>query len=195
MYRSILANSIIIPDGDFGEFKDLKGVMRVLMREMVECLKSRNEELLKGLKITGLNNPFDRSTKGDHTDELYPIDDIDVKIESFYTNSENVYKSYYLKIYSTEVRRGRHEVIKFFRVSDHTHKKGDKHETVTLTKEESRIIDDNKRLELVAANVEDIRQAIYEAVEKLNEFIEKEAMKLNNDTDKMINEISDLSKS
>jgi hypothetical protein len=53
------------------------------MREVVEYLKSKNEELLKCLKITGLNNSFDRSTKGDHINELYSVDDIGVKIEFF----------------------------------------------------------------------------------------------------------------
>ena len=48
---------------------------------------------------------------------------------------------------------------------------------------------------MLTANVEDIRRAIYDAVEKLNELIEKKTINPDyNETDEMISEISKLSK-
>ena len=145
MKHAILSSPIIPQDGDFGEFKNLKGVMRILMEKVIECLQSKDKRLLDGLKIYGVNDPFDRNTKGDHSDDIYSLDDAEIKIESFYAGAIKLYKSYYLRIYSTKVKNNRHEVLKFFRVAGHTHEKGDPNETVLLTKEESRIAEEGKK--------------------------------------------------
>ena len=118
MKHSIFATPIKIANNDFGEFGNLKGVMRILMEEVIKFLRAKDKRLLDGLKIAGVNDPFDRNIKGDHGNDIYSLDEAEIKIESFYTGATRIYDSYYLRIYSTEVKRNRNEVLKFFRVSE-----------------------------------------------------------------------------
>lgn len=205
MRAALVSNPIKISDGNWGEFVDLAGVMKELMSEVVEYLKSKGRKFLEDIQIYyGINKPFDRNTDGDHQDNFYNLDDdldnIYVKIELSYKNAKKTYDSFYLKIYSTEVRNNRHEVLRFFRIADHFHQEKTLGKKVNsqLPKGNSKIIDDGMRWELVAFSAEEIREAIQEAVDKLNKFIEDRAEEIaleKDNVEEMVSDISSLSNS
>lgn len=172
MRGALLSNPIKISDGNWGEFIDLAGVMKELMNEVVEYLKSKGRKFLEDIKIHyGTNNSFNRKKQANNQEILYDLDYIQVDL--FYNNIKKTYDSFYLKIYSTEVKNNQHEVLRFFRVADHIHqeRKLGTQARLQLPKDNSKIIDDGMRWELVAFSVEEIREAIQEAIDKLNKFI------------------------
>lgn len=118
-----------------------------------------------------------------------------IQVDLFYNNAKKTYDSFYLKIYSTEVKNNQHEVLRFFRVSDHIHqeRKLGTQALLQLPKDNSKIIDDGMRWELVAFSVEEIREAIQEAIDKLNKFIEDRAKKIASEKDNIEGMISDIS--
>ena len=124
---------------------------------------------------------------------MHDLDTVDVKIELFYKSATKKYDSYYLKIYSTEVKNNRHEVLRLFRVSNHI-QNGSKQANTPLAK--SKIIEDGKKWELVAITAEEIREAIQEAIDKLNKYIEGKAKKIASErynVEEMVSDISALS--
>ena len=120
MSVALVSNPIKISDGNWGEFIDLAGVMKELMNEVIEYLKSKGRKFLEDIKIHyGTNNSFNRKKQANNQEILYDLDYIQVDL--FYNNAKKTYDSFYLKIYSTEVKNNQHEVLRFFRVADHIH--------------------------------------------------------------------------
>ena len=199
MRTTLLSSPILIKDGNFGEFENLPGVMKVLMSEVVKCLQLKGREFLNSINIEyKLNNPFDIPTKRNRIENLYDVDEIGIKIESFCTNAQEIHSSYYLRLFYTTIENNKHKVLYVFRIADHDHdvRRG---KTVIIRKGESYIKNAEKMSDLVAENVEEIRKAIYDAVQKLNSVIKEEEDRLKSGKDEilvkeMISEVSELSK-